>query len=449
MTHRETAIGSFQPLTIDQEFLYGRYQAHLSPSIHIDEVRTVRGEKISGTINPKAPCHDPEAGPHRYAHRSQHLCPHTALDYTAITPEFPDHQEPSVTLQDSSRDWHFLARHRDLVFDNKRIQLADSPWDKIRALAEDIWTFRRVIQKPGGNTFEHSTPWSHPVDSLMYGSWCLGGAYALIGLCATLGIRAREISLRGHSATEVWLNGKWCFVESIQRFAENGGTNMVDASFAEVRLAPTDPAYGFCAEQQQMYFQTRFLSSMCPNNGLWLQQLQNVSYCPETALAMYPYWTEPRFKSDQPERYELVPRFQNAGGAHEALILRQGQAFARRFWIGSLSETKTLTATFEGAGRTDVPTQNVPEDGGNWFIAVNDKIYPIRDLGGWSALRGAGGKTSPWQFSFELPLAELTEHAYNMLAIGCDGSGTQFLRFHGAGNAALPAETCFCPRLGE
>ena len=443
-----TTLGQFQPLRRTVRGTdYGERTAVLVPAIEIHEVRSSPGEAIPGSGNPKGPCHQPDRGPKRYRHRSRHLCPHTKLQMGMPTRHCPERQEVSVALQDQRKDWDFLERHRDLVFDNKRIQLSDSAWDKVHALAEDIWMFRRVIQKPGGNDFSRSCPWSHPVDTLIYGSWCLGGAYALVGLCATLGIPAREVGMFGHSGAEVWIDGQWCYVESIQRFPEAGGCNMTRASLAEIFLDPFRAEYGFCEEQRQVYWQTWIEWYHSAENGLWLQQNRMTHFCPQTAMALYPYWREPLFKSDDEFRYALLPAQAHMGLPE--LVLKQGQAFQRRFWLGSLAETRSLEATFTGGWSETDPGHHVAPHGGEWFVAVNGRVFGVRDQGGWEFCRRSAGPKAGWRHRFTIPLDALTENGWNTLAVGCPGGGAEFLCFAGAGESSLPEEPCFCAEVGK
>jgi len=444
------SIGTFIPLEAIAQRAGIDHRAVLRPSIHIEEVRTIPGDLIGGEGNPKLTVHLKDAGPRRFAHRSLHLCPHTQVPMKILTRTDPPRQEVSVALQDKDKDWDFLERHRDLVFDTKRIHYHDSTWDKVWALAEDIWTFRREIQKPGGNDFSKACPWSHPVDTLIYGSWCLGGAYALVGLCATIGVPAREISICGHSQAEAYIDGQWCFIESIPRFAKDGGTNMVRTPFAEIRLDPFHEKYAFATEQRQAYWETVYLHYSFADNGLWLQQHEHTPYCPQTAMALYPGWTDPRFKSNKPDRYDLLPGPANPGGGqYPELLVRKGQAFQRRFWVGSLAETAGMVATFGGGAAAGVASHHVPEGGGDWLLAVNGTAHPIRDQGGWDFHKAGADDGDTWKHRFNIPLDELTENDWNTLAIGAEGSGNEFLWFGGAADASLPDEPCLCPRVGE
>lgn len=412
--------------------------APVQPAIHLEEERTVDGEPIAGHGDATAPCHVASRGPGRWAHRSLHLCPHHPPDLAVISRRQPAQQEVSVALQDRERDWDFLERHRDLVFQARGIRLDSPLCDKVQALAEDIWTFRREIQKPGGNDFKRSIPWSHPVDTLIYGSWCLGGAYALIGLCATMGVPAREVSMYGHSGAEVWMEGRWCYVESIKRFGEHG-RNLHDRGFAELVLDPYRAEYGLCPEQQAMYWQTWVQRISNPANGLWMHQHAITAFHPGSAPALYPGWPEPRFKSDHPRRYALLPC--EHGRAHPGLILRRGQAFRRRVWLGSLAETAGITATCRGADAGAWPGHRVPRDGGDWYVAVNGRRRPVRDLGGFDL------PPRNWTWAFDLPLTDLREHAWNTVEIGCPGSGGEWLAFTGASDPLCADEACLVPAV--
>lgn len=446
-------IGNFVPLVCNIQRAGIDQRVVLHPSIFLEEIRTVAGEKIAGHGNPKLTVHNKLLPSERYAHRSLHLCPHVTVPRTLLTRDQPARQETSVTLQDQQRDWDFLERHRDLVFDTQGIRMADSTWDKVHALAEDIWTFRREIQKPGGNDFSRSCPWSHPVDTLVYGSWCLGGAYALVALCATIGVPARELSIWGHSIAEAWVGGQWCTIESISRFPKAGGTNMLPVGFAELRLEPFDPSRPLADEQRETYWETDMLMIRGAENGLWLQQIRGTCYQPQTAMALYPGWSEPRFKSHWPDRYRLLDGQVTLAG-EPALILRPGRAFQRRFWVGSLAETRGIRAALCGPEHA-MPNRNLPADGGDWFLSVNGKVHPVRDVGGWPFV--PSGECGPWRMEFDLPLEELYEHAWNTLAIGCPGrpsaqhsaptAAGEYLWFGGEGEWSAPEEPCLCPEI--
>ncbi|MFW6367359.1 MAG: hypothetical protein ACOC0L_01705 [bacterium] len=418
----------------------GEHTWQVVPSVTITEERTEPGEEIPGEGSAKAPCHQPHRGPKRYAHESLHICPHVSIPQTMSTRNIPAQQEVSVALQDQQKDWDFLERHRDLVLDNKGFSLHTCAADKLHALAEDIWQFRRQIQKPGGNTFSQSIPWSHPVDTLIYGSWCLGGAYAFVALCSTYGIQARHVSMWGHSAAEVHLGGRWRYVESIRRFGEQGN-NLPAAGFAEVVLDPANSQYGFCPEQQATYWQTWPQAYSVHDRGLWLQEKRTTVFCPQTARALYPVWETPRFKSDREYTYDLLPVGSTSGLL--LFVLRRGQAMRRRFWIGSLDKTRSLTAHWHGTRHGDRPARKVPEDGGNWYFMVNDQVIPVKDLGGWTIETAKHSETSGWKLRMDIPLNALQENSWNTLALSSDSGGDEFLCLSGHAPLEQPSEACF------
>jgi hypothetical protein len=421
---------------------FGESTCAVVPVVSIAEERTEPGEPIPGQGNDKEPCHQACRGPNRYAHQSRHICPHTHIEQAMPMRDTPPRQEISVCMGDTAKEWDFLERHRDLVFDNKGFSMHTPVAEKVAALAEDIWLFRREIQKPGGNTFSQCIPWSHPVDTLVYGSWCLGGAYALIALCATIGVQARHVSMWGHSAAEVHLGGRWRYVESIHRFG-TGGNNLPDASFAEIILDPTNPDYGFSEAQSQVYWQTWAQQYTVHADGLWVQQKRAAVLCPQTVRALYPAWDEPRFKSDSEYCYELLPAV--VGTTSQQFVLRRGQAMRRRFWLGSLASTRRLTAYFHGGRHGPWPERNVPADGGDWFVAVNDRIMPIRDNGGWDIQERPGALQGGWTHRVELPMDILRENAWNTVAIGCPGGGDEYICLTGYPPLEHPVEASFCP----
>jgi hypothetical protein len=234
---------------------------------------------------------------------------------------------------------------------------------------------------------------------------------------------------------------------------------MLHASLADVLLDPTCPAWEFIPAQQGKYWQkTAFMYSS--HTGLQVEEPHCTYLTPGNALALYPDWPAPRFKSHLPRTYDLVWGY--PARSHPRLVLRPGQAFVRRFWLGSLDETESLTATVcgERGGGSRQPFR-VPADGGDWFFAVNGRRYPLSGQGGWrfAADEAEAGPVdhpgSPifqaaWAQDFEIPLGDLKENAWNELAVGCPTTGVnaeEFLRFGGWSDWTLPVEPCWCPEV--
>jgi hypothetical protein len=456
-----SGLGPAKPLEITLQGQSFKRTVAVSPSISVTETRTVEGELIDGAQHskPKAPW--TRLGEQRFRHRSRHVCPHT---YDPRPWEIPTEDDPPDQphfFPTQQQDWWLWRKHRDLIFQGKGIHPADPMWGRVRALAEDFWQFRFRIQKPGGNDFSREAPWNHPSLALLYGSWCAGCAAALTALCATVGAPARTVQVLDHAMVEAWIDGQWCLADNVTGFAEAGGNMMLRASLADVLLDPTNPRWQFIPDQQGKYWQ-KTLCMYTPTTGLWEGEPGSAQLTPANALALYPAWTQPRFKSHLPQTYRLLSGWPAI--EHPRLVLRPGQAYRRRFWLGSLDQTRRLTAVFTGprGGGGPFAPHNVPAGGGAWFVAVNEKRYPVREAGGFAFARGDAPETVPcpatgvtdvaWAYEFEVPLADLRPRAWNQIAIGCPAAHAtdgQFLRFAGHSDYIAPLEPCWIPRLED
>ncbi len=446
----------WQPLETIQQGSSFKRRIVFSPSIHLEETRTVPGAEIAGADLRPQDKQSPQwrrLGRQRYAHRSLHLCPHTTTPPPFVIPTRDDPPDQPHFFPTQQQDWDFWCKHRDLVFQGKGIHPADPAWKRVQALAEDIWTFRFTIQKPGGNDFSRECPWSSPTATLIYGSWCAGCGPALVALCATIGVPARMVQIVDHMLVEAWLEGRWCLIDNVTDLAKSGGNMMLHASLADVLLDPTNPNWEFIDAQKGKYWE-KTLMMYSSSTGLFHEEPCVSFLTPQNALALYPGWVGPRFKSHLEKTYDLV--WGQPAWSHPVLILKQGQAFRRRFWLGSLAETAAITATFNGerGSESNLPQHHVPADGGDWFVEVNGTRLPIRDTGGWDFHRQAPPSQErlldvQWTHRCEIPLPLLREHDWNSVAIGSTGSGDQFLRFGGTSDWILPEETCWCPRVDE
>ena len=450
---QEDALGVWTPIETIQQGSSFKRRIVLTPSIHLVETRTVDGEVIDGAHLRESNAQWQRLGPMRFAHQSRHVCPHTTTPPPFVIPTRDDPPDQPHFFATQQQDWDFWVKHRDLVFQGKGIHPADPMWDRVHALAEDIWQFRFTIQKPGGNDFSRECPWSSPTATLIYGSWCAGCGPALIALCATIGAPARAVQVLDHMMVEVWMDGQWCLVDNVTSFASDGGAMMLHATLADVLLDPTNPQWGFIPAQQGKYWE-KTLGMYSSHTGLYHEEPWITFLTPGNALALYPGWAHPRFKSHQARSYDLLWGRPQLGDPF--LILKQGQALRRRFWLGSLDETECITAYFYGerTGGAGYLHHHVPSDGGQWFMAVNDHRFPVRELGGWQFSPMGEADQSwlcdcAWSHRFELPLSCLREHDWNTIAIGSTGSGAEFLRFGGYADWILPEEHCLCQQVQE
>lgn len=431
----------------------------VSPSISLLEQRTIEGDLIDGAQHnkPKEPWN--RLGEQRFAHRSRHVCPHAYDPDPWFIPTEDNPPDQPKFFPTQQQDWWFWRKHRDLIFQGKGIHPADAMWDRVHALAEDFWTYRFDIRKPGGNDFSREMPWNHPSLAIIYGSWCAGCAPALAALCSTIGAPTRTVQILDHAMVEVWIDGQWCVADNVIALAKEGGNMMVRATLAELLLEPTNPAWEFTPTQQGKYWQ-KTLCMYTPTTGLWEGEPGSAQLTPQNALALYPAWTTPRFKSHRNDSYRLLNG--SAGLAHPRLVLQPGQAYRRRFWLGSLEDTRQITAVFTGptGAAGNWPAHNVPADGGEWLLAVNGKRHPVRQAGGFAFAGDDAPAKVPdpatevidvaWAHTFEIPTGDLKPNAFNEIAIACPAAGAtegQFLRFGGHHDYLAPAEACWIPDI--
>jgi len=432
------------PILVTTQHDPWRATLQFSPSIYIDEVRAEAGTPIAGGELGEVDNQWKRLGPARYAHRSAHLNPHVepmpwwtpTRDEPADQPRFFKHQH---------HDWDLWEKHRDLIFQTKGLRLIDPAWDRVAALAEDMYRYRFTIQHPGGNPKGPWTPMSHPTPTIIYGSWCAGCAPTLAALCSTMHIPARMVQILDHAMTEVLIDGRWCLADNSTNMWTGENEMFSRASLAEILLDPTSERFEFTDAQRYKFWQ-RTAMMYAPNTGRWHEEPQAADLTPQNAMGLYPGWTTPRFKSADPNRYALLAARNTF--AHPSLILRQGERFARRFWLGSLEETDRLTATFTGpAGRHASGAANAPASGGAWYVQINGERIPVGDAGGFAFADDAeDGPTygvwplakPTWWLQLDLPRGALLEHAWNTIAIGCPGSGGGFLPFAGHADAMNP-----------
>jgi hypothetical protein len=249
---------------------------------------------------------------------------------------------------------------------------------------------------------------------------------------------------------EVLLDGEWFFVENSHRALSDGGNATIKSDWAYICTHPGDLALGISGKQMQMYYDymdTHYVFGQADGLFMWVDRFRQLELTPQTAGVLYPGVEEVWYKSNSPDRYDLV--WGRPASSDPRLKLRQGQAFRRRFWLGGLQNTRAIKATFSGPRRpkgsvASEKETNVPADGGDWCVAVNDQRHYLRDQKGWAVGEGGYRDKENWAFSFDVPLEELNEHSWNTVAIGSSGRGDEFLWFGGFVPSVEPAETCFC-----
>jgi hypothetical protein len=435
---------NWQPMTFDLDGSTWTRTLHIIPAITIDETRTVAGETIAGghLANGVSPVWD-ILGPERYAHASAHVNPHAQPRHTPIPTRQTPTDQPHF-FRTIDHDWDFWEKHRDLVFERHGLDLDADPWEQVYRLGEDIWRWRFDIRAPGGRPTSGGrwVPMSHPTPSLIYGSWCAGCSPALMALCATLGIRSRNVQVLDHAMTEVWLGDRWCLVDNSTNMLNDACDNemMSPAGLHDVLLDPMAPERNFTNAQRCKFWQ-RTAMMYKPNTGLWGEEPENADLTPANAVALYPQWQRPLFKSADPHRYLLLACRNHF--SIDAMTLRPGMAFGRTFWLGDLDDTQSMTVTFLGPrSEAEGASPDFPDDGKGFALRVNDTEYPLSETNGWTFAAPATGKltwgvwpecVAAWGLQMDLPLDALAGHAWNRVSLVCSAQGDcgAFLRFGG------------------
>lgn len=229
---------------------------------------------------------------------------------------------------------------------------------------------------------------------------------------------------------------------------------MVDASFMEVWTNPTNPRFGFSKHQQSYYWEMMdYFNMFGQADGLQMHTggYRRMYLTPQTAGTLYPATRDIWYKSAAPDRYVLVWG-KPVGRRFNALKLAQGHMMGRRFWLGSLADTKAMVVEFNTSGVPGAPEAsdaNVPADGGEWFVEVNGRRHPLRDNGGFR-LEPNSGDNRPRRFlAFAIPMDELKENTWNSVAIGNAGRGDEFFWLGAVIDAASPAEACLADVAGN
>lgn len=438
----DTSLSDLAPILVTKQHIPWCVTLQYSPSIYIDEVRKEAGSRIAGGELGDVENKWMGLGAERYAHGSGHLNPH-AEPMAWATPTRDEPSDQPHFFKHQHHDWDLWEKHRDLIFEGKGLGRSDSVWERVSALAEDMYRYRFTIQHPGGNPKGPWTPMSHPTPTIMYGSWCAGCAPTLVALCSTMYVPARMVQVLDHAMTEVLIEGRWCLADNSTNMWTGENEMFSRASLAEILLDPTSERFDFTDAQRYKFWQ-RTAMMYSPNTGRWHEEPEAADLTPQNALGLYPGWAEPRFKSADPYRYALLGARNTF--AHPSLILRQGERFVRRFWVGSLAWTDRLIGTFTGplGGSNGA---NVPAGGGAWYVQVNERRVSVREAGGFAfgeekeaaPVYGVWPAAKPkWWVQLDLPREALREHAWNTIGLGAPGSGEQFLQFAGHADAINP-----------
>ncbi len=142
-------------------------------------------------------------------------------------------------LQDAphAREWDFLRREADRALEEAGVPRDAAVMDKLEAFAEYAMKFKH------GPTYDSF----HPVDVLLHSSYCTGAANIFFAFANIEGIPARSISIANHSMVEVWVDGRWHFVDN-----HAAGARLVPgADYVDVTIEPDN--FGNFGPKQLQY----------------------------------------------------------------------------------------------------------------------------------------------------------------------------------------------------
>ena len=226
------------------------------------------------------------------------------------------------------RDWDVIREAVDKTYHDADLTAESPAMDRIRALV-DLQNEHKAEVHPS----------RHPVDTLLYSSYCTGAANLFAALCVMAGFPARTLNNSIHSIAEVWTGERWLFVDNLTNgqldaFAPTPGRKaeaILPHNYLEVLLGlgsypdgtPLQTAHGTRYTEEQPFFEPyinlgtkvwRFnhgrmgISPSLPPKkaGVGLMALP----CPDNIWAIYPEWSEPLLlsRSGRESELSLTPR---------------------------------------------------------------------------------------------------------------------------------------------
>lgn len=349
--------------------------------------------------------------------------------------------DPATTAH--QRDWDALVALRDRVFEEGGVTTGTPLREKARLIAD--WA-RNV--NPGGPIYESK----HPVDLVFHPSFCAGRSNAFVAIMHTMGIPARTVNMNTHSVAEVFLDGRWYYVENIRgRDTDSRKT----ATFMPCSLMAfyADPeAHGEHTSESHIaspYFRSKDLHNGRANwqlGALWKwhfiqcargddmmmrDTMKNgsgiaVTLNGATCVALYPNAPHYYYKVLEGNA-PVMTNYQKHGWYCAGHRVLQGDWIRKRFYIGDLDApdnpvTKVTSRLHLMGG--DTQTFAIPpvftKDPAGWTLKVGGKSYPLSDWKGWRLVKGFEPVAMvPFAyFEFELHEEDLTENGYTMLEFG-------------------------------
>jgi len=311
------------------------------------------------------------------------------------------HAGISHAFMNHQKDWDFLSDTLDGILSANGLTRQSPEWDVIETLANFI-TDRR-----GGGTYVH------PVDYIDSVAECTGSANLMVAFAGMLNIPARNTDFPFHASCEVFVDGKWRFVENtpyrtdqigaLQKFSVNEmvmdpvsaglGYNDHYNEATNHRTIGRDRAYHYALDGYSNWmFNYR---GTYPQNHFWrFEIVPNSTY--ELSI-LYPEQQTLFYKGLPGTKTVWLTPVKNYENSFK---VSSDEAIRRYFEIHSLGKIKSVTAELL-LNEKDV--QNIPADGGNWYYLVNGEKYYLKDNGGWKISKDHPLTGNPY-IEFNIPL---------------------------------------------
>ena len=336
------------------------------------------------------------------------------------------------------RDWDILSQAVEDAYAKAGVTKDSPARDQINALVD-------LQNEHKGQVYLSR----HPVDTLLYSSYCTGAANLFCALCMIAGFPARTINNAIHSMSEVWDGNRWLFVdnltsEQLTEFATKPGQPaeaIFDQNYLQMLAgrgtAPDGsslaPAMQTRYADEQPYFEPfvnigthdwRFnhgrmglAPSLTPMEaGVGLFALP----CADNMKALYPEWDEPILfsRSGRDNELSLTPR---QGWIETVARVDRELGIRKSFYIGSLEPG-------------DNPVRSVRADL-HLSDAIGFEFNPIR--GGWNlllngkplSLDASVVRQTSGVLSFEMPVDGLLENQINTLELYSDKRYDRYIRY--------------------
>lgn len=327
--------------------------------------------------------------------------------YQLVMPEVVRGNEVSTlsrTFGDYEKDYQFMIQKKQEVLKNAGLNDSSSDWDKVMAFAEYAYQKRKNFSsklKRGR--------YIHAVDFCIHGDFCVGAANAFAGLCSTIDIPVRLMAFSHHTCAEAYVDGQWRYAEnsvptldSLRRKSEKVEIGpLFTFSFQEMI---TDPHKYHIPSMKMDYVDFTNLSD--DHRGVleifyelhanWIFHLYgmykdapyyNVAFSlgsTRELRILYPEKESLTYKSDSIPRMWLTSFGTMTAGENRPnwMIIEQGSKIRQTFYINNLEGVEYVKAYLPSPQKF---LRAMPEDGGDWYYAVNGKKYYLRDIeGGWN-----------------------------------------------------------------